>query len=291
MAIVVAMRMEEKALLKLIGRHHAGRLGRLRTWSFEAGPCQCVLVRSGMGMEPARKATRALAESVRPGLLVSFGIAGAVGEGIAVGDIVAGERCCAWENRRLGPAFPLARLSETAQQAATRAAEACGARFFRGTILTVRGIHPAPPAPGETAVVEMETAAIAEEAAARGIPLVSLRAVSDTPREPIPFEMNGGEEFHVQPLVLLGAILRDPRNIRRLLRLKRNSGRAARNLAQTVNAVLGLFASATPPRGRAARQRGLPPSPSRRRTSPRPSSWPPAHHPRSSSPPCGTAGD
>src|SRR5271157_3041327 len=234
------MSMEARPLLKLVGRHRAGRLGRLRTWSFDAGLHRCVLVRSGMGLEPARRAARALMEFVRPQLLVSFGIAGALGPGLAVGDVVAGEGCRMWENGKLGPSCQLAPLSEAVHAAASRAAGARGARYFRGTIVTVRGIHPVPIAPEGATVVEMETAGIAREAAERGIPLVSFRAVGDSPLEPIPFEMDAGEEFHIKPLVLLGAILRDPRIIRLLLRLGRNSARAAGHLAETVKAVIGL---------------------------------------------------
>lgn len=234
------MSMEARPLLQLVGRHRAGWLGNLRTWFFEAGPYQCVLVRSGMGLEPARKAVRSLIEAERPHLLVSFGIAGALGEGLAVGDIVAEERCRMWENGSLGPAYTLASLSEAVHEAASCAAEACGAHYFRGTVVTVRGIQSIPVVPEGATVVEMETAGIAQEAAERGIPLVSFRAVSDSPLEPIPFEMGGGDEFHIRPFVLLGAILRDPRIIRPLLRLKRNSERAARNLAEAVNAVISL---------------------------------------------------
>ncbi|MGA2479106.1 MAG: phosphorylase, partial [Spirochaetia bacterium] len=86
--------------------------------------------------------------------------------------------------------------------------------------------------------VEMETFGIAQVAVERGIPLHSLRSISDSPEEPIPFTMGGGEDFHLKPLTLLGAVLRNPRIIGPLLRLKNNSAKAAGNLAAVVFAIL-----------------------------------------------------
>jgi adenosylhomocysteine nucleosidase len=236
--IVAAMSMEAKPLLRLIGKYRTGRLGNRRAYFFEAGLAPCVLVVSGMGIEPARNATRSLIESESPRMIVSFGIAGAVGKDLAIGDIFAGERSRIWENGSLRSAIALAPVSEAVYRAASAAAESRGARYHRGTIVTVRGIQTIPLVLPGAAVVEMETAGVAHAASARGIPVVSIRAVSDTPEEPIPFAMSGGEEFSIKPFALLGAILRNPRIIPALLRLMKNSSLAARNLAEVVRAIL-----------------------------------------------------
>jgi nucleoside phosphorylase len=236
--IVVALSMEAKPLLRIIGSYRTGWLGERRAYFFEAGLSSCVLVVSGMGIEPARRATCSLMEAENPRLIVSFGIAGAVGEGLAIGDILAGDCCRVWENGSLGPVSALATVSEAVHRAASAAAESRGAHYHRGTIVTVRGIQSTPLDLHGAAVVEMETAGVAQAAGARGIPLVSFRSVSDSPEAPIPFSMSGGEEFSIKPLVLLGAILRNPRIIPALFRLMRNSGAAARNLAEVVMAVI-----------------------------------------------------
>ena len=153
---------------------------------------------------------------------------------------MAGESCRAWEDGNLGDSYPMAPLSDTVHQTARTAAEARGARYFRGTVVTVHGLQSVQVALEGAAVVEMETAAIAQATVERGIPLISIRAVSDSPAEPIPFVMPGGDEFHIKPLVLLGAVLRSPKIVRSLLRMRRNSQRAATNLAEVVHAVLGL---------------------------------------------------
>jgi nucleoside phosphorylase len=236
--IVVAMSMEAKPLLRLIGKYRTGWLGERRAYFFEAGLASFVLVVSGMGIEPARRATRSLIEAESPRLIISFGIAGAVGEGLAIGDILAGDCSGVWENGSLGPAYPFAPVSEAVHRAASGAAESRGAHYRRGTVVTVRGIQSTPLDLHGAAVVEMETAGVAQAAGARGIPLVSFRSVSDSPEAPIPFSMSGGDEFSIKPFALLGAILRNPRIIPALLRLMRNSGLAARNLAEVVMAVI-----------------------------------------------------
>ena len=243
--IIVAMRGEAGPLLKLVGSSTAGRLGGRKAWRFQTGACRCVMILSGMGLEPARKAARALVEAENPQAILSFGISGALGEGFAIGDLVAGGQCRMWENGQLGHAFPLAALSDTAQRAASAVAAALGVRCVTGTVVTVRGIQPIPAVPAVVAVVDMETFAIAQVAAERGLPLFSFRSISDSPEEPIPFSMGGGEDFHLQPFALLGAIIRNPRIIRPLLRLKNNSARAARNLAEVVFAVLSRMQPAT----------------------------------------------
>jgi adenosylhomocysteine nucleosidase len=236
--IIVAMPGEARPLLALVGNPGAQRRAGRKTWRFQAGKARCVMVLSGMGREPARQAALALLQAESPQAMVSFGIAGALGEGLAIGDIVEGECCRMWENGALGQPCALAALPEEARRAAAAAAESLAARFLRGTIVTVRGLQTVPAIPGVTSVVEMETLAVAQAAAEQGIPLHSLRSISDSPKEPIPFTMSGGDDFHLQPLALLGAILRNPRIISLLFRLKDNSAKAARNLAEVVHAAL-----------------------------------------------------
>jgi adenosylhomocysteine nucleosidase len=236
--IIAAMRSEARPLLRLLRDHGPVRRGGRGLYTFQAGATRCILVVSGMGWEPARRATASLLEFERPEAILSFGIAGAVGDQLAIGDVVAGECSRALCDGRLEPPRPLGRIPEPVHAVAAGAAAARGARYCRATVVTVRGLHPVDLPRDETAVVEMETAAIAAESAARGIPLLSFRAVSDSSRAPVPFEMSGGDEFRLRPLALLGAIVRRPRILGPLFRLARNSAGAARTLAAVVFAVL-----------------------------------------------------
>jgi purine-nucleoside phosphorylase len=191
-----------------------------------------------MGLEPARKAARRLIEAESPRLLLSFGLAGALGSGLEVGDVVAGERCLMWENGSIGPAYPLASLPVAVHMSAAGATEACGAHYFRGTIMSVRVLQSIEAVSEEVTVVEMETVGIAQAAAEHRVPLASVRVVSDSPQEPIPFTACAEESTCTTLFLLLRQILRNPRILKQLLRLRRNSARAARNLAEAVNAIL-----------------------------------------------------
>ena len=73
-----------------------------------------MLVTSGMGVRRAAEATRALIEAVHPACLISFGIAGAVGEELQIGDVIASTVTCSLEKGQLSPLQPLAELSATA---------------------------------------------------------------------------------------------------------------------------------------------------------------------------------
>jgi hypothetical protein len=89
-------------------------------------------------------------------------------------------------------------------------------------------------------VLEMETAGIATVAAEKGIPLLSLRAISDGPCAPIPFDLGEmmDEDANLQAGRLLKAIVRNPRIVFQSRRLMRNSKIAADNAAAALSAAL-----------------------------------------------------
>ena len=100
----------------------------------------------------------------------------------AVGEL---EQALAGNLQRLEP-WPAA-----TQESVERTLAGRGARLFTGTAVTTGGsqisgdqvrdlIHP---------ILEMETAGIAQVAANFGIQLLSIRAISDGPRAPIPFNL------------------------------------------------------------------------------------------------------
>ena len=89
--------------------------------------------------------------------------------------------------------------------------------------------------------VDMETQWIAEACAARKIPFLSLRVISDTAAAPFPappeilFDL---ERQRTSPMRLLGYLLRHPAGIGRLLRFARQIKTAQTNLAVALQLVL-----------------------------------------------------
>jgi hypothetical protein len=94
----------------------------------------------------------------------------------------------------------------------------------------------------------METAGIAQVAAEKGIPLLSLRAISDGPRAPIPFNlgemMDADANLHIGRM--LKAAVRHPGIILQSRGLMRNSKVAADNAAIALVAALSQPAIGQP---------------------------------------------
>ena len=195
-----------------------------------------------MGIRRAAQATRALIEAASPQLLVSVGIAGAVNADLEIGDVVASRINCLFEDGIAGPFKPLARLSEAAWQVAEKALQSGGAGLYPGTAVTTHGAQPVQHLLEhmENPVLEMETAGIMSAAAEKSIPVLSLRAISDGPRAPIPFNLEQmmDEQENLRTGAIIQTILSHPRMLPQLVRMGRNSRLAADNAALALLAVL-----------------------------------------------------
>jgi len=240
--LIAAMTQESDALLRCIRGWKRIAVGSLRGARFDLGGQTYVLVTSGMGVRRAGEAARLLVELHAPRLLISFGIAGAVEADLEIGDVILAEAACRLDESGPGPLLPLEPWPEAAREAAREALVSCGARLWAGTAVTTKGsqvlegrlgdlLHP---------VLEMETAGIAEAAAESGIPLLSLRAISDGPRAPIPFDLGEmmDDDANLQAGRLLKAVARHPRILLQSRQMMRNSKIAADNAAVAVAAGL-----------------------------------------------------
>jgi hypothetical protein len=145
----------------------------------DAGACGVEVLRTGVG--PSRAAA-ALSSRLRrgeaPSLVVSTGFAGALTEGIPLHALVTAAAL-----HRLGPdgAVPVPLPSGALRVA--RGALPCHLATADAVVV---GDTPALAALAAPAAVDMESAALAETAAAAGIPFEVLRVVTDTPLQPFP---------------------------------------------------------------------------------------------------------
>jgi hypothetical protein len=94
-------------------------------------------------------------------------------------------------------------------------------------------------------ILEMETAGIAEAAAERKIPLLSLRAISDGPCAPFPFNLNElmDKDANLHISGMLKVVVRHPRIILQSRQLVRNTRIAADNAAFALVAALDWLVS------------------------------------------------
>ncbi len=245
--LIAAMTLESRALQRcLIGWRRAGPgpVHRL-----ELSGRSLLLATSGMGVRRAGASARRLIEAHGARLLISFGIAGAVEADLEIGDAVAAEACCQLEAGRPGPLLQLAPWPELARQAMQQALAGAGRRLFTGTAITTGGPH-LEYQPGQMAhpILEMETAGIARAAAQHGVPVLSLRTISDGPRAPIPVDLGQVMDADANLRVgkLLEMMIRHPGLLFRAGSMLRNNRSAADSAALALAAALSLPAGAWP---------------------------------------------
>jgi adenosylhomocysteine nucleosidase len=173
------------------------------------------VVVTGMGAARAERAIRQALAELRPARVFTCGFAGALHPDLQIADVI-----CPCETAVAG-ARPVQfyfadRVAVTvAEKSALRARTSADA-------------------------VEMESGAIASVCRAAGIPCVTLRAVSDTAREDLPLDFNRlmTLDHELSTARLAWALIRSPQRIPALWRLGRNSGRAARRLADVLVKVI-----------------------------------------------------
>jgi adenosylhomocysteine nucleosidase len=248
--LIAAMTQESAAFLRCVKQWQHFAVGPFRGNSFMISGQTCLMVTSGMGVRRAGEAAQTLVERNTPRLLISFGIAGAVQADLDIGDVILPEAFCKLEQGVPGALTPLASWPAAAWEAATQALAKRGAHLFAGTAITTGGSqvmesqlcelkHP---------ILEMETAGIAQVAAEVGIPLLSLRSISDGPRAPIPFDLGEimDEDANLKAARLMQMILRNPGIVLQSRHMLRNNRIAADNAAIALMAALSHAAFEKP---------------------------------------------
>lgn len=220
-AAVAAMQAEFAGLL----RHARGR--RRLDWGLdyacaaEIAGARWLLLADGMGAERARRAAQAALDQAQPQALVSTGWCGALDPALAAGDVVvASEVRDHAAGERFTPSRPVARRAY-----ASGAIECCAR-------VAVSVAEKAALREDGAVAVEMEAAGVARAAAERSVPFYCVRAVSDIAGEALPLDFNRLRDAsgRLSPWRLAAAVLRRPAAVAGLLRLRRESRRAAENL-------------------------------------------------------------
>ncbi len=229
--LIAAMPQESEALLRLVQPWKRIAIRSLQGYSFPIAGHDCTLVTSGMGTRRAREAAKSLVEYASLQVLISFGIAGAVETDLEIGDVVLPSTFCQLTQGVVGQLEPLATWQEPAREAMAQALAGRGAQLYAGVAVTTSGLQSFEYKASEMRhpVLEMETAGIAQVAGEKGLPLLSLRAISDGPRDPIPVDLGEvmDEDANLLPGRLLQAILHNPKIITQSGRMRRNTRTAA----------------------------------------------------------------
>jgi nucleoside phosphorylase len=216
---------EEFAPWRKQGRFQPVRLAAAEAYGRRREDIELVVLVTGAGPGNAlREAARAL-DDARYDLVISSGVAGGLRPEHRPGTVLAARRV-----RRLADGRELEPAPEwTGRAVAQGAREAVflTAAHVAGTAGEKRRL-------GESAdAIEMESFAVLEAAAARGVPAAAIRAVSDPVEAELPLDFNRvfDARGRVRGASLAGALARKPAALGGLLRLGRQTRRAAAILA------------------------------------------------------------
>jgi adenosylhomocysteine nucleosidase len=207
------------------------------------GTNQIALIASGIGMRRAQaSALRALDVMHDVDLVILTGVAGALANKLEIGDVVMADRLMTRDGDSEQPARTI-EVPPDHFETYSSALDAAGIRYTRGALLTVKyalatGAEKRRAAEHTGAIaVDMETAVIAFEAAARGIPFVAMRTIMDKVDHDLAGAGLADENGKVRPLKAAATLVRNPAMVAGVIRLVRNLRRAADSMAFTIEAV------------------------------------------------------
>lgn len=209
-AIVAALEREVRALVKrwrMTEREYEGRRFRF----FESG--ETVLVCGGIGAEAARRATEAVIALYQPVLVQSVGFAGALDPRLKVGEV-----------------FSPSRVIDARDGSSIETGTGFGVLVSAAAIADAEQKERLKQAYGAQAV-DMEAAAVARGAQARGVRFMAVKAISDESTFAMPAMdrfVRGDGQFQTGKFVAFAALR--PWLWSRLTQLARNGAKASRAL-------------------------------------------------------------
>lgn len=181
MAICAAMRWEFRPVLQALQSVRRARSGPKGVWMAEADGCPVIVFRTGIGPVRAAAATRGVLDSYAVRCVVNTGCAGALVPDLPVGRLVIPSRLLdadgVDEEHRVG-SLCLALMREAASR--SNGGNDAGPLLTSPVPLVTADAKRAAHARFAATAVEMEGAAVAREAQARGIRFAAVRSILDT---------------------------------------------------------------------------------------------------------------
>ncbi len=205
---------------------------------------EVAFVATGIGLKRGRAIARqALSALPEAELVIATGVVGALSGGLRPGDIVIADRAM---RARADSAHPehVVPIDAATLDYCERTLQGAGLASSTGAILSSPRVIPnaagkrvAKQHSGAIAV-DMESAAIAAEAVARGIPFAIVRTVIDSLEDEIFGAEMADEEGRVKPLAAANYLVRNPGAFLKLPGMLRNLALATRSLADAVEALI-----------------------------------------------------
>ena len=218
-------------------------LDGLHGFRAEIGGKEFAVVGHGIGYRRATETTRRAFDSI-PGaeLVIGTGVVGALSSGLKPGDLVLSDRIMTIDGDGQLVEQVIA-VSDSHLRTVGRSLANAGVAYSTGAILTSHRVlatsaekRRAKESTGAIAV-DMETAAIAVEAAARGIPFVAIRAVLDEVDDEVVGAEMADADGNVRPLAATSYLIRNPATMLKLPKMIRNLARATTAIADALMAI------------------------------------------------------
>jgi adenosylhomocysteine nucleosidase len=223
----------------------------LRGFRARVGEKEIVAIATGVGLARARLAAKTAFETFpNAQLAIGTGVAGALAEHLKPGDLILAE-CVIVHRSATAPPDDLDAIQEERVSEIAQTLTAAGVSYSSGAILTSHSALPdgvekrrAGEVTGALAV-DMETAAIAEEANQCGIPFVCLRAIIDEVDDLV-IEPKLDAEGNIRPLATAANALRNPGKLLELPQMMRKLGLATRAIADALEVLVSSGVSRQP---------------------------------------------
>jgi adenosylhomocysteine nucleosidase len=228
-AITFALPTESSAFLRRVGKKTTKSHNGVTTICGRIKNKEIVILHTGVGEKICRYRLENLLQETGFTFLISSGFAGAVREDLRVGDLILAEN------------FSNPELLSVAQRILNNRIVHTAKLFTSKTIIDSLPERSAIAQRHGAAAIDMETESIANACLARGIPLLSLRVISDTSTESLPappnvlFDVDDQKTNFVKLSLYL---LMHPRANRRLFRFARQIRLARQNLADALITLL-----------------------------------------------------
>jgi adenosylhomocysteine nucleosidase len=207
-----------------------------KKFSFKMPGKKIFLIECGMGAKSVQKALGAELAGLTPDLLMFAGFAGGLHPDLQVGDVCFTVSVRAIFSEEVYNFLVPDALSDFLAQNHIRPVLTLSAQTFpdKQALSAL--------ASGQMAVVDMETAMVAEIAWENKIPFISFRAISDAIGHDLGFNLSdiADERGRIKLTGVLFTIIRKPAALMAFYLSWRNSRRAARNLCGSVAAFLGI---------------------------------------------------
>jgi len=182
------------------------------------------VLHTGVGEKVCRQRVAEFLQDQQFDLLISSGFAGALNDKLQIGDLLLAKNFSTVELTEVGSSFSRLPIHE-ADLLTVRAL--IDSNDERNKIARTSG----------AAAVDMETEFIARACAEHGIPLLSLRVITDTPREPFPAPPNvlfDIEQQQTRFLTLATFFLARPNRVPQLIQFARRIARVRKILASAL---------------------------------------------------------